>query len=288
MTLAKVETATIPTEPITTTYARDGFVFPLDVVSADEAQSIRADLESAEAELADDPARLALLRSYPDRLLPSFDRLIRNPNLIAAASQLLGPDLMVWSSGLFMKDANSTNIVTWHQDLTYWGLDDAEETTCWVALSPATRKSGCMKFVPGSHKKQLVPHVDTFDDNNLLSRGQEIAVEVNEEDGVYVELMPGQASMHHGHLFHGSGPNTTDDRRIGAAIRYIKTSMKQRSGDKSLVALVSGEDRYGHFTIADAPKGRLLEEDFELCRQDSAIKRRVLYEGADTDKGKRY
>jgi len=187
-----------------------------------------------------------------------------------------------------MKDANSTHIVSWHQDLTYWGLDDAEETTCWVALSPATQQSGCMMFVPGSHKKQLVPHVDTFDDNNLLTRGQEIAVEVNEEDGVYVELMPGQASVHHGHLFHASGPNTTDDRRIGSAIRYIKPSMKQRTGDKSLVALVSGEDRYGHFTIAEPPKGRLLDEDFEACRRDSAIKRRILYEGAETAKGKRY
>lgn len=263
------------------TYDRDGFVFPIDVVSAGEAEAVRADLEAAEAELADDPQRLAVLRAYPDRVLPSFDRLIRNPNLIAAASQVLGPDLMVWSAGLFIKDANTAKIVSWHQDLTYWGLDDAEETTCWVALSPASTESGCMKFVPGSHKKQLVAHVDTFDENNLLTRGQEIAVEVNEEDGVAAALNTGQASMHHGHLFHASGPNTTADRRIGSAIRYIKPSMKQQSGDKSLVALVSGEDKYGHFEIAETPRGRLLDEDFERCFRDLEIKRRVLYDGAD-------
>ena len=274
--------------PIAQVYERDGFVFPIDVISESEAREIRADLESAEAELADDPERLALLRSYPDRLLPSFDRLIRNPNLIDAASQVLGPDLMVWSAGLFIKEANSPKIVSWHQDLTYWGLDDAEETTCWVALSPANELSGCMKFVPGSHKHSLVPHVDTFDDNNLLTRGQEIAVEVNEEDGVSAVLGTGQASMHHGHLFHASGPNTTNDRRIGAAIRYITPSMKQRSGDRSLVALVAGQDSHGHFLVADTPKGRLLDEDFELCRRDSQIKRRVLYEGAETAAGQRY
>ena len=172
----------------------------------------------------------------------------------------------------FSKEANSPKIVYWHQDLTYWGLDDTEEATCWVALSPATRASGCMKFVPSSHKKQLVPHVDTYDDNNMLSRGQEIAVEVNEEDAVAVELQPGQASLHHGHLFHASGPNTTDDRRIGAAIRYIKPSMRQQSGDRPLVAYVCGEDRYDHFTVAGPPRGRLAEEDFELCRRDSEIK----------------
>ena len=269
-------------------YDRDGFVFPIDVVSRDEAEAMRADLEAAEAELADDPERLSLLRSYPDRLLPSFDKLIRNPNLIAAASQVLGPDLMVWSGSLFIKEANSPKIVSWHQDLTYWGLDDAEETTCWVALSPSNEASGCMQFVPGSHKKQAVPHVDTFADDNLLTRGQEIAVDVDEDEGVSVVLETGQASMHHGHLFHASGPNTTGDRRIGAAIRYIRTSMKQSTGDHSLVALVSGEDRYGHFTIAETPKGRLLEEDFELCRRDTEIKRRILYAGAEGQRGQRY
>ncbi|MGI9479237.1 MAG: phytanoyl-CoA dioxygenase family protein [Hyphomicrobiaceae bacterium] len=266
-------------------YDRDGFVLPIDVMGKEEAEAIRADLEAAEAELADDDRRLAVLRAYPDRVLPSFDRLIRNPKLIAAASQVLGPDLMVWSAGLFIKEANSPKIVSWHQDLTYWGLDDAEETTCWFALSPANEASGCMKFVPGSHKKQLVAHKDTFDENNLLTRGQEIAVDVKEEDGVAAALETGQASMHHGHLFHASGPNTTNDRRIGSAIRYIKTSMKQKTGDRSLVAHVAGEDRYGHFTIAEPPKGRLLDEDFERCFRDLEIKRRVLYEGVETEAG---
>lgn len=264
-------------ESIPATYDRDGFVLPIDVVSAAEAKEIRADLEAAESELASDPEKLRLLYSYPDRLLPSFDRLIRNGALIAAASAVLGPDLMVWSAGLFIKEAKSTKIVSWHQDLTYWGLDDAEETTCWFAVSPANLQSGCMKFVPGSHKQAIVQHVDTYSDNNLLSRGQEIAVAVNEDDAIAAELQPGQASMHHGLLFHASDPNFSDDRRIGSAIRYIKPSMKQKSGDKPLVALVSGEDDFGHFTIAGPPKGRLTEEDFEMCRQDAALKKRLLF-----------
>ena len=273
---------------VTEIYARDGFFVPIDVASPDETEALRADLEAAEAELADDPDRLALLRAYPDRLLPSFDRLIRHERLLEAASAALGPDLMVWSAALFIKEAHSPKIVSWHQDLTYWGLDDAEETTCWFALSPATVDSGCMKFVPGSHKQQIVLHTDTYDENNLLSRGQEIAVDVNEEDSVAAELRPGQASMHHGRLFHASGPNTTDDRRIGSAIRYIKPSMKQQSGDRPLVALVSGEDSYGHFTIAEPPKARLTDDDFEICRRDAALRKQLLYVGADPSRAKRY
>ena len=219
---------TVAVESLSETYARDGFVFPIEVVDSSEASSIRNDLEKAEAALAHDSERLGLVRAYPDRLLPSFDRLVRNPNLIAAVSPLLGPDLMVWSGGLFIKEANSSKVVTWHQDLNYWGLDEVNEVTAWVALSPATVANGCMRFVPGSHQRSLVPHTDTFDENNLLSRGQEIAVDVDDTDGVNIVLEPGQASLHHGHLFHASGPNTTGSRRVAAAIRFISTSMRQK------------------------------------------------------------
>ncbi len=275
-------------ETLPETYARDGFVFPIDVVGGAEAREIRADLEAAEAECADDAKRLSLLRSYPCRLLPSFEALVRSPVIIEAVKPILGPDLVVWSSALFIKEANTEHVVTWHQDLTYWGLDEADEMTAWVALSPSTIESGCMRFVPGSHTRRIVPHVDTFAENNLLSRGQEIAVEVDEEAGVDVVLRPGQASLHHGHLFHSSGPNTTGDRRIGAAIRYMATSMKQTSGDRTLATLVAGEDRHGHFNLVGAPERRLAETDFARCRQDAEIKRRVLYEGVEDGKGGRY
>lgn len=261
-------------------YIDNGFIAPIDILSAKEALALRADFEAAEAELADDGERLKLLYKYPDRLLPSFDALIRHPKMIEAARIALGSDLMVWSGALFVKEAHSPKIVSWHQDLTYWGLDEAEETTVWIAISEASEQSGCMSFVPASHKTRIVPHVDTFSENNLLSRGQEIAVTVEEKDVVSAPLNAGQASMHHGHLFHASGPNRTGDRRIGAAVRFIKPAMKQENGYKALVALVAGEDSYNHFEIAGAPKGRLHPDDFEMCRLDDVRKQEILFEGA--------
>ena len=262
---------------ISQTYNEEGFIAPIDVISKQEAKTLRTDLEAAELELSGNPEKLALLKAYPDRLLPSFYNLTRNEKLIFAASAVLGPDLMVWSAGLFIKEKKSSKIVSWHQDLTYWGLDDVAETTCWVALTRAHEDTGCMKFVPGSHKTKIVPHVDTYSEDNMLSRGQEISVDVDENTAVVAALDAGQASMHHGLLFHSSGPNSSGDRRIGSAIRYIKPSMKQETGDLSLVSLVSGVDRFGNFKIATAPRGRLLEEDFEMCRQDKALKQRLLY-----------
>jgi ectoine hydroxylase-related dioxygenase (phytanoyl-CoA dioxygenase family) len=270
--------------PLAASYAKDGFFFPYDVVSEAEAAEILADLEAAEAETAADRARLSMLRGYPARLLPSFDRLIRHPRLIDAVSQLIGPDLLVWGSGLFIKEPSSKSYVSWHQDLNYWGLDGANEVTAWVALTPATVENGCMRFVPGSHAHELVAHVDSFAQDNLLTRGQEIAVKVDEANAVDVVLRAGQASFHHGHMYHASGPNRTDARRVASAIRYVATSMKQTSGDKLLVSHVSGNDRYGHFNVAPPPAGRLLEEDFERVRRDVAVKRGVLYKGVPPER----
>lgn len=270
----------MPTD-IARAYERDGYVFPLDILSADEAQELRNDLEAAEAQFADDPKKRAMVRGYPARLLPSFNRLVRHPNMIAAAQAALGPDVLLWGSGHFIKEPETPNYVSWHQDLTYWGLDQALETTLWIALSPATTESGCMRFVPGTHREQIVPHADSFADDNLLTRGQEIQVDVNDADAVDVVLQTGQASLHHGHLFHASGPNQTNDRRIGCAVRYIAPSMRAASGPDTEVMLIAGEDRFGHFKLVDGPTSRLDPADFEAVADDIARREAVLYAGAD-------
>ncbi|MGY9055889.1 MAG: phytanoyl-CoA dioxygenase family protein [Alphaproteobacteria bacterium] len=268
-------------------YARDGFVFPVDILTEAEALTIRQDLERAEAECANDRKKLAMVRGFPARLLPSYAALVHHPKMVAAAQAVLGPDILLWGSGHFIKDANTPNYVSWHQDLTYWGLDNVEEVTLWVALSPATVDSGCMRFIPGTHREQIMPHEDSFASNNLLTRGQEIAVEVDDAKGVDAVLKPGQASVHHGHLFPPSGPNRTDDRRIGAAIRYIAPSMKARSGPRTEVQHIAGEDRFGHFTITARPTERLAEADFAAVAGDMATRENVLYEGAEKSGHKR-
>jgi hypothetical protein len=271
---------------ISAAYEKDGCYFPYDVTSAAEAASLLADFEAAEAEIGDDRARLSLLRSYPAQLLPSFSGLIRHPRLIEAVARIIGHDLLVWSCGFFIKEPDSRSYLSWHQDINYWGLDGDREVTAWYALTPATVENGCMRFVPGSHRRNDVPHVDSFAPDNLLTRGQEIAVEVDEASAVDVLLRAGQASFHHGHMFHASNPNRTNSRRLGVAIRYVAPSMKQVSGDKLLVSHVSGEDRYGHFEVMPPPAGRLLAEDFDRARRNTEMKRGILYQGVSPERVK--
>jgi hypothetical protein len=149
-----------------------------------------------------------------------------------------------------VKEPLTESFVSWHQDLRYWGLDSDAEVSAWVALSPVTEANGCMRFVPGSHTGELLPHSDTFAGDNFLTRGQEAAVEIEEEDTVLVPLEPGQASFHHGKLLHASGPNRSDERRIGFAINYISTSVRQTVAHEDFAMLVRGEDRYGHCAAA--------------------------------------
>jgi ectoine hydroxylase-related dioxygenase (phytanoyl-CoA dioxygenase family) len=96
---------------------------------------------------------------------------------------VIGPDILCWSTTFFTKEARSPSFVSWHQDATYWGLSTDDVITAWVAFADAPVESGAMKFWPGSHLKKQIEHRDTFDQNNLLTRGQEIAVDVPDGAG---------------------------------------------------------------------------------------------------------
>jgi len=266
-------------EALAARYARDGYVFPLTAMSAAEAARYRARLEAVEAEVRDDPARRKTLRRYSNIVLDFVDEITRLPAITDAVATLLGPDLLVLDASFFIKEARTPNYVTWHQDLHYWGLEGEDEVTAWLALSPATRASGCMRFVAGSHR-QVVDHRDTFDERNLLTRGQEIAVEVDDSEAVDVVLRPGEFSLHHGRVFHASDPNTSDDRRIGLAIRYIAAGMKT-AGDAPMAAmLVRGRDSHGHFHLAESPRGTMNPADLARYEAIAGLRTKAMFKGA--------
>ena len=257
-------------------YRNNGYHFPVDALSPSEVASFRQKLEDYEAR-SGGPIQ-GEMRHRSHVLFAWIDEMIRHPNILDAVEDVLGPDILCWNTSFFIKEARDPGFVSWHQDATYWGLSSADVATAWVAMSPANKVSGCMKFIAGTHLKQ-VEHADTFNKDNLLTRGQEIAVEVNESDAVHVELKPGQASLHHVLLFHGSEPNRSDERRIGIAIRYIPTHLKQAVGSRDWATLVRGKDTYHHFEQAYVPRRDLEREALEFHKMVSEEQVRVLYRG---------
>lgn len=257
-------------------YSRDGFLFPLKAFEAGRAKQVRDQLEAIEkAYAAKGPDRelSQYLRVNAHVVMPLAIDLARTPAILDAVESLLGPDILVWSTEFFIKEPGSEKVVSWHQDMTYWGLgEDADGDTehlvsAWIALSPATSKSGCMKFVPGSQKLSIQPHQDTFDEGNLLSRGQELAVEVNPEDEVDIELAPGEFSLHHGRMFHASGPNRSGDRRIGCVIRYVTPDVRQLVGNRDYAVLLRGHDTKQNWVHVAPPDREFAPANLALYEQ---------------------
>ena len=265
-------------------YRRDGFLLPLHALDAAAASGYRHAIEGMERDgpTLDLPRPLErYFRVNGHLVLPFMAQIARTPAVLDAVESILGPDLLVWSCELFIKEPGSAGFVSWHQDLTYWGLGETdEELTAWIALSPSTREAGCMRFVPGSHLQRIQPHRDTFASDNLLSRGQEIEAEIDEAATVDVLLAPGQMSLHHGRMFHASGPNSSSDRRIGAVVRYVTPAVRQVVGARDYAMPVRGSDASGNWIHVAPPTASFAPADMAFYEQVLVDQSVAFAEGA--------
>lgn len=259
-------------------YHRDGFVFPVRVLTSQQAQHYRHCLEDYERQ-AGKPLQ-GNMRHKCHLLFTWADQLVHNDAILDAVAAVIGPDILCWNTNFFIKEADNQSFVSWHQDSTYWGLEPDDVITAWIALTDATPENGYMQFIPGSHVVDQLPHVDTFHRDNLLSRGQEIAVEVDTEKAVGIGLRAGEMSLHHIKLVHGSAPNRSAARRIGLAIRYIPTHVRQTKVRDSAM-LVRGVDKYRHFDYESRPQADLSEAAIASHAQAMDRQIKALYQGTD-------
>lgn len=223
------------------TYNRDGFVSPVRLLSADQALRHRRELENAEQQIGDlhyKPKVHTILRS-------PFE-LVTLPSVLDIVEQMIGPDILLYNVTYIIKEPGSKSHVSWHQDLTYWGLSHDDQVSMWLALSPATKQSGCMRMVPGSHLAGVVKHQTGDDQNNVLFQSQTVEG-VNEEKAAICQLQAGEASFHHGWTLHASQPNCSDERRIGLNVQYLATHVRQTKHDNDSALLVRGKDTFHHF-----------------------------------------
>ena len=260
-------------------YHRDGFYSPVAAISAAEAAQCREKLESYEAE--HESIMKTVMRNKPHLVFTWINELIRDSRIVDVVEDVLGPNILVWGTNFFIKNAHDPAYISWHQDSTYWGLSHPDVMTAWIALSNVTIENGAMRMLPGSHLMDQLPHVDTFADNNLLTRGQEVQVDVDESKAVDIPLKPGEMSLHHVRTVHGSNPNPTNDRRIGLAIRYVPTYVSQISGAKDYATLVRGEDTYHNFVLEPSPKVDFGADERALHARISEESFRMLYKGTD-------
>lgn len=229
-------------------YERDGVVFPVRVFSADEAARFRGALDS----LSDQCGAGALKRF--DNLHLFFDwayRLVTHDALLNAVEGVLGGDILVEATVVFYKPPRDSSYVSWHQDSLYSGWHLTPSVSAWIALTPSHRANGCMRVVPGSHKRGLLDHQIIRDDPNLLNRrGERVEMAVEEAEAVDVRLRPGEMSLHHSNIVHGSNPNTSDEPRVGFIVRFVTN---QTTNHDRPMLHVRGRADCTHLNLAKPP-----------------------------------
>lgn len=259
-------------------YHDEGFIAPVRVISENEALSIKNQLEQVEADFPDEIN--AQSRNNLHLSFAFLDALAHNTIIVDAMEDLIGPDIALWASVMFIKEPSSKQYVSWHQDATYMGLDSIDFPTPWIALSPSNRDTGCMTMISGSHHSEIQIHKDTFAENNILTRGQVIP-EVDKSKAIDLILEPGEMSIHHGAIIHGSQPNNSDQRRIGFSLQsYVPPSIKQVVG-RNIWTHIRGKKRQDNDGIElDRPKYNMDPITIEQRRVAEENLSKILYKGA--------
>ena len=231
-------------------YDRDGILFPIKVLTDDEVFSFRNELESLINSSEDGSVKRL------DRLHLSFDwarRLVTNKKLLDAIEAVLGRDILVYGTLVLSKPPRDSSYASWHQDSFYSGLHLSPSTSAWIALTPSHSANGCMRVIPGSHKLGSLNHVNVSDPNLLNRRGERIDIAVDESRARDVRLCPGEMSLHHSNIVHGSNPNTSDEPRIGFIVRFVTSQFTNR--DWPLLR-VRGEADCRHLNLVEPPRER--------------------------------
>lgn len=258
-------------------YRTRGYHFPIPVLTQAELDAVSRQMKAAEEKVGG-PLK-GRLNQKPHLLFPWVNELIRHPKILDAVESVIGPNILCWGAQFFIKQPGDGTYVSWHQDATYWGLSKPDVVTAWIALTPSIPLSGNMRVVAGTHLEQL-KHNDTFVESNLLSRGQEIEAKVDEKDAVDITLQPGEMSLHHVLLVHGSEPNRATWPRVGLAVRYVPTDVRQLNGEIDSATLVRGSDAYHYFDHELPPESDMHPAAVERHKQILDRQQDILYQGA--------
>ena len=262
-------------------YNEKGFLAPLEVLSKQEALAAREEIEEIEKKM---PNEIDKSGRYNVHLIsPKLDAIVHNSKILDVVESIIGKNILVCSTTLFIKNPNEQGFVSYHQDAKYIGLEPHNWVTAWVALTDSFEKNGCMKMWPKSHLN-IKDHNEKFNKGNLLTRGQTVE-NVPENEIELVELKAGQMSLHHPRIVHGSGINKSNDRRIGFVIQsYIGTNVKQIFG-KNSVQIARGEDKYNYHEVIKRTNSLMSEEGNLMRKKENNYLHEIFYRGSDK-KGK--
>ena len=259
-------------------YSDKGFVSPIDVFTKKKAKEIRNEIEFIEKKVPDELEKSGRYNAH--LISPLLDEVTHNSKILDAVQSLIGENILVCGTTLFIKNPNEKGFVSYHQDAKYIGLEPYNWVTAWVAITDSNEKNGCMRMWSGSHKDNLKDHDQNFNEGNLLTRGQTVN-NVPKEKTTPILLKAGQMSLHHPMVVHGSDLNKSNDRRIGFVIQsYIGTDVKQVLG-KNSVQLARGIDEFNYHEKINRPKSLLNKTDLKIKKKENNNLQDIFYKGSE-------
>jgi non-heme Fe2+,alpha-ketoglutarate-dependent halogenase len=244
-----------------TQYERQGIVFPIKALSSEEVSYFNSEFEALIKHCG------LQTRLYNLHLFFEWAyRLATRDAVLDAIQDVLGENILVYSTLGFYKPPQDSVSVSWHQDSFYSGLNLTPSLSAWIALTPSDSANGCMCVIPESHKQGLLNQINVGDESNLLRRGEQ-APTVNEADALDVVLQPGEMSLHHSAILHRLKPNTSCGPRIGFIVRFVTDQITNRA--TSMVG-VHGKANCRHLILAAPSLGPDQYTAFEAWRKLSA------------------
>jgi len=258
-------------------YKKEGYIAPIDILSTHQVKIIRKEIEKIEKKWPNEIN--GLNRNNIHYYSPIFDQLVHNSKILDVVEALIGNNILAAGTCLFVKEPDKKGFVSWHQDGKYQGWKPYNFITAWLAITNVNEENGCMRMWPGSHKNNFKKHKDTFDQNNLLTRGQTVE-NVPFDKTIPIILKPGQLSLHHPMIVHGSGPNLSNDKRIGLAIQsYIGTNVQQIVG-KTYVQLARGRDEFKYHEYVSRPNKFMSKKNLIFRDKTNIELQKILYNDA--------
>jgi len=165
------------------------------------------------------------LHSYLMRDEPFMLRLVGDDRLLDVAEVFIGPNIALYGAHFICKPPEDGKAVAWHQDGAYWPLEPMEVVTLWLAVTESSQKNGCLRVIPGTQRMILQEMKSPSPGPNVMLHGMDQSL-ADESEAVDIILEPGDVSVHHPNIIHGSKANISKKWRRGLTIRYIPTSTR--------------------------------------------------------------
>lgn len=238
-------------------YNEKGYVFPVDIFSQSEIESIRTYFDDLLPKALEADWNSYELTNWHKHCQGVWD-IVTDSRIIDVMEDMLGETVILRHSHFFAKLPGDGMRVSWHQDASYWPLTPSKVVSAWLAIDDVDLGNGAMQVIPGSHLKAQVEFRDSAaDEHNVLNQ----TVENPEEHGdppVALELKAGQISLHSDWVLHGSEPNESNRRRCGLAMRYLSKDVRAYNGWNDNSIICRGEEPTGHWANYPRPDGELI------------------------------